>query len=455
MKPTAGADYTLAPNNNRLGHIPGDYGMPLLGKTFPLFKDPCGTYERHHLKNGRTSKMSVNGIKTLLLVGPEHAQDLFMDSQKRYSSQMGWSGFMGDFFQGGVLMRDFDEHRIQRRIMQSAFKNQALKHYVAGINQISQQSIHAWQQQQQITAFNEVKLLLLRIAFEVFCYTRPDSEELPRINQAFIDMLEATTAIIRKDWPGLLYRRGMNGRRTLYRFFKSLVEEKRAGNSQDMMSHFCRETKENGDYFNDVEIAEHMIFLMLAAHDTTASVTTMALYYLAAHPEWQEKLHQEANNLSQGEARYEDVFNGMPDTQLVLHETLRLHPAVSTTYRRTIRDSEIDGHFVPAHTMLTCPIQYNHRMQEYWQQPNDFRPERFGETVAEHKQHPFLWTPFGGGAHKCIGMHFAELLFKTTMANLLREHRVSFARGNYYPARIDYLPFTKPHDGLSLRVEKR
>ena len=45
-----------------------------------------------------------------------------------------------------------------------------------------------------------------------------------------------------------------------------------------------------GQYFPDKVVADHLIFLVLAAHDTTTSALTMASYYLARHPEWQERL---------------------------------------------------------------------------------------------------------------------------------------------------------------------
>jgi hypothetical protein len=55
------------------------------------------------------------------------------------------------------------------------------------------------------------------------------------------------------------------------------------------------------------------------------------------------------------------------------------------------------------------------RLPEYWHEPFKFDPMRFSESRAEHKQHKFLWAPFGGGGHKCIGLHFADMLFKSVL----------------------------------------
>ena len=71
----------------------------------------------------------------------------------------------------------------------------------------------------------------------------------------------------------------------------------------------------------------------------------------------------------------------------------------------------------------------------------------------EHKQHSFLWAPFGGGAHKCIGLHFADMLFKCALAKVLLSYRIRFAKPDQYPGRIQHFPFAKPVDNLPLVLE--
>ena len=93
--------------------------------------------------------------------------------------------------------------------------------------------------------------------------------------------MEGALGIVRLDVPGFDYHRGMEGRRFLKRFFMDLIEKKRASNDEDVFAHFCKEKTEEGEYYSNEDIADHMVFLMLAAHDTTTSASTMAAYYLA------------------------------------------------------------------------------------------------------------------------------------------------------------------------------
>ena len=68
----------------------------------------------------------------------------------------------------------------------------------------------------------------------------------------------------------------------------------------------------------------------------------------------------------------------------------------------------------------------NHRLPEIWTDPEKFDPARFTEPRNEHKKHRHAYTPFGGGAHKCIGMVFGQLEVKTIMHRLLRKYRLEF-----------------------------
>ena len=73
----------------------------------------------------------------------------------------------------------------------------------------------------------------------------------------------------------------------------------------------------------------------------------------------------------------------------------------------------------------------NHRLPEIWTDPLKFDPDRFTEPRNEHKRHRYAFTPFGGGAHKCIGMTFGQLEIKTIMHRLLRRYRLELPRAGY------------------------
>jgi len=446
-------DYLHARDNTRIGHLPGRYGLPLLGRTFGFIVEPFAVLDSIYREYGPVSRISLTFQKMVLALGPDYIQALMLDREQLYSARMGYDGPLGDFFSGGLLVRDFTEHRLHRRIMQTAFKTPAMRQYIGEMQPLIDDSLTGWASMENFHFYPHIKTLLLDIGARVFLGLDLKGPETRRLNQAFLDMMAGTLALIRRDWPGLLYRKGMNGRRELERFFIDLVPQKRASGGTDMASHFARETTPEGELFPDDVVAYHLIFLLLAAHDTTTSALTMASYYLAQHQDWQDRLREELQGLGKDYLDYDDLPR-LEECERSFHEVMRLHPPVPQLMRRTVRETELDGYAIPAHTLVQVSPLYVHRMEEWWTRPHDFDPDRFASGREEHKQHSFLWAPFGGGAHKCIGMHFADMLYKSIMAQLLTRYRLHLPQGYRLPARLQHFPFAKPMDNLPLVLER-
>lgn len=338
--------------------------------------------------------------------------------------------------------------------MQTSFKPDAMREYITRIQDIVTHTVERWASQDSFLFYEEVKRLLLDIAFDVFCWVDDSENTVKAMNKAFTDMMEGALGMVRLRIPGLLYYRGLRGRYYLKQFFMDLIEAKRTSDDRDVFAHFCRAKTEDDRYYDDEDIADHMVFLMLAAHDTTTSAATMAAYYLCNDRELQACLFEDVARTEQPFS-YETFFHEMKEIVGVFYETLRMHPPVSMFLRRTIRECEFDGVRVPADTMVCVPGTYIHRLKQFWRDPNTFDPTRFSEAVNEHRNHNFMWIPFGGGAHKCIGMHFARLLFMQTFAEMVGNYRMEFVKEDYFPAKLQYFPFSRPLDGLPMKLVPR
>ena len=98
---------------------------------------------------------------------------------------------------------------------------------------------------------------------------------------------------------------------------------------------------------------------------------------------------------------------------------------------RAVRDTELWAIPSLRHQRDRLPGM-NHRCRRL-HRPEKFDPERFAEPRNEHKKHRYAFTPFGGGAHKCIGMVFGQLEMKTVMHRLLRSTESSWPGPGYSP----------------------
>ncbi|MBI3692107.1 MAG: cytochrome P450, partial [Mycolicibacterium aromaticivorans] len=134
---------------------------------------------------------------------------------------------------------------------------------------------------------------------------------------------------------------------------------------------------------------------------------------------------------------------------LVINESLRMVTPLPFNVRQAVRDTELLGFFIPAGTNVNVWPGLNHRLPELWTDPEKFDPARFSEPRNEHKRHRYAFAPFGGGAHKCIGMVFGQLEIKTVMHRLLRKYRLELPHPGYQP-RYDYAGMPVPMDGMPI-----
>ena len=388
---------------------------------------------------------------TICLFGPEANRFLMLDRENVFSARRSWTMIMGRIFPNGLLLRDGDDHRQHRKIMQVAFKTPALQDYATRMNVEIDAGLERWRLQRQgFLAFPAFKELTLHLATKIFLGLDLSEEKEHELQRAFEDTVAASMSILRFRIPGLEFYRGLRGREHMVELFGSLIAGKRQGADTDMFSLLCRAESEEGQRFEDQEIIDHMIFLMMAAHDTTTSTLTSLVYELAKHPQWQERVRDECLSMGDDHLAY-DRMDELADVRLVLNETLRRYPPLSTIPRVNTREFEFGGYRIPAHKLVCAFPLHTHHMKEWWSHPYRFDPERFAAPREEHKGHTHQWVPFSGGAHMCLGVRFAEMQVRMILFQLVRKYRWSVAKG--YTMPVQQAPISKPMDGLPLRIE--
>ena len=100
------------PKRNSLRHIPGDEGWPIIGRTLKILADPKGEVERMAAKYGPIYRTHVLGETSITALGPEANELVLFDQQKLFSSTHGWAIVLGRLFPRGLMLLDFDEHRL-------------------------------------------------------------------------------------------------------------------------------------------------------------------------------------------------------------------------------------------------------------------------------------------------------------------------------------------------------
>ena len=428
--------------------IPLVKGLPLVGNLPKFLRDP--------LENARSLEVHGNVVRsrtffeTVTLLGPEANQFVLHDREGNFSSRGGWYYWIDAVFPGAIMAMDDPAHKHHRRIMQGAFKRSAMERYVADMGPVIEDELARWpvDGSAPLKAFPRIKALTLNIAARVFMGMAL-GPEADRMNRAFIDTVEASLALIRKPVPPFGMWRGVRARRWLVELMRSKLPSKRAAEGPDLFSQLCHARDEEGQRFSDDEVVNHMIFLMMAAHDTTTSSLTTMLYCLARHPEWQERLRAQAQALPVAHLGFGDLA-GCDQTEWVMKEALRLYPPLTSIPRKAARDCQFGGFHIPKGTPVGISPIHTHHMPSIWTKPHEFDPERFSPERAEHRRHAYAYLPFGGGAHLCIGQHFADMEVKSVMHQLLRRFRWTVPEGYRMPYQL--VPIAKPRDGLPIQL---
>ncbi len=435
-----------------LDHIPGERGWPLIGNTLEALADLRAYTRRMYETYGPVYRHNVFFIEQLALIGPEANAFFFLDRERALSSEAGWMPYLESLFPRGLMLLDFEHHRADRKIMAAAFKAPAMRRYLARLDAAIPGRIRAWGERGRFRFYDAIKTLTLEMASEVFLGLAP-GETTARVNRALADMVAASVALLRRPLPGTAYARGIRGRRVVEAFLESEIPARRTRRGDDMFTLLCQAADETGNRFDDRQIVDHMAFLWMAAHDTITSSMSTLVYELGRHPDWQERLHDECASLGRDHLEHDDLGR-LTLVDCAFKEALRLNAPVPAIPRMAVKDVDFGGYRIPAGTTIGVSPTFVHHMPDIWPEPARFDPLRFTEAGGVRERPKYAWVPFGGGAHMCIGLHFATMQAKAVIFHLLRDYRIRLD-GPAYRTEFRIMPLTRPKDGLPLRLERR
>ncbi|MFD9679816.1 cytochrome P450 [Rhodococcus sp. NPDC059969] len=442
------------PMNSPLHPISGRSGLPLVGHALAYIRDPLALMQENWDRFGEVSWFSMVGRRWIAVLGPDACQEVLQNKDRAFVNSDGWSVLIGPFFHGGLMLLDSEEHLRHRRIMQQAFTRSRLEKSVDVLNPAIDSALDAWSPADGFRAYTALKTLTLDLATDIFMGGAEGSteSEISSVKKAFVDCVQAATSLVRYPVPGTRWKRGLDGRRVLEDFFRRYLPARRSLETDDLFSVLCHIESEAGQRFSDDEVIDHMIFLLMAAHDTSTITLSTMMQYLGQHPTWQDKCRTESLALGTSMPSYADL-DGLSSLDLVMKECLRLVSPVPVMARRAVRDTQVRGRFVPAGTYAAVAPHFTHHMSQYWPDPERFDPERFAENRREDKVHRYAWEPFGGGVHKCLGMHFAGAEIKAIMHHLLL--RFEWNVDADYVAPLDFTSLPFPSDGQPVDLRRR
>ena len=405
--------------------IPKDPIYKLWLHSLQFIKDAPTFLEQQRQKHGQIFRCRIFGFDIVRMQDAEVTGTILKNSHEIVSAEKGWEVVLDDIFPNGLLSKDGQHHLFHRRIMQHAFKKEAMLVYFDEIKRWSEALATDLALKSSVDFFPYIKTQTLNLALKLFLGLDPTEAVSKGISKAFIDMVESTMALVRIPILNSKFHKGVKGRAHLIEVFSELVKQRREQPRNDLVSFLCDSTDEDGNQFSDEQIIDHIIFTMMAAHDTTASSLSSLMLQITEDKSWQQKIAEEVSgfpNLSY------DQLKDLTVSENVFKETLRIMPPVVTAPRVFFKDVKMMGYDIPAGTRTGINIYGNHHDPRYWSSPEKFDPSRFER--GEDKSHLNIYIPFGGGAHKCIGMHVAMMEVKLILSAIFKQLTVERVEPN-------------------------
>ncbi|KAI3798267.1 hypothetical protein L1987_33538 [Smallanthus sonchifolius] len=227
------------------------------------------------------------------------------------------------------------------------------------------------------------------------------------------------------------------------------LEEGKASSSQDLLSHLLTCSDKNGKYFTEKDIANNILLLLFAGHDTSTVSITLLIKSLGEHPDVYDKVLKEQLDISMAKEagellKWEDIQK-MKYSWNVVSEVMRLHPPATGAYREALVDIEYAGYTIPKGWKIHWSSSLTHNDSANFEDAARFDPSRFEGTGPT----PFTYVPFGGGPRMCLGKEFARLEVLAFLHNIV----ANFKWDLLIPGeKIEYDPMPIPVKGLPIRL---
>ena len=388
---------------------PLDKGNLLFGHSIKFNNDALSLVKNLQNKYGDIFEISILHKRVTMFMTPSATKHIYLDGEDNFSSRHGWEFSLGKTFENGLMLRDFDDHRFHRGLLQDSFRRDALANYLQIVQPLLDTWIEELQENKSFNLYATMKELMFKISLELF-FDEIDNSRQKELEKLFTDAIKSATSVVRTPLPFTKLRKGLKARRSLLKYFESKAENVDI-ESNTLFAELVKTNKHEGGLSN-YEIAEHMIFLLLAAHDTTTSTLTTAIHHLSTDKNFYQELKKEANEISLTDIS--ELKNGVKGESL-FSEAMRMYPPVPFSLRYVMRDTVVENYKLDAGTYVAIGPLVLHNDERFWENPQECDPNRFLNADETNE----AYFPFSGGAHTCIGKFFASYLFKNVIYKLV------------------------------------
>lgn len=420
----------------------------------------AGTAREH----GAVARYRLGPLLSYLVTHPDGVKRVLQDNVANYTKDHLSYGMVRWVGGNGLITSQGDFWLRQRRLAQPAFHRQRIGAMVGLMTKATQELLERWDAAASagtpLQVGPEMMGLTLRIVGDALFGTNV-AQKTAVVGQAFDVISEQlvhrfrTFNILPPVLPTRADRQFRDAMKTLRGVVSDIITERRKSGEDrgDLLSMFMlAKDEETGAQMDDTQLTDESLTMLVAGHETTATTLSWIWALLHQHPDVEARLHAEVDSVLAGRVPTLEELPQLPYTRMVVDEALRLYPPVYVLSRKVVKEDELCGFRIQAGASVDLSPYATHRLPEFWEEPDQFRPERFSpEQVAKRPR--FAYFPFIAGPRQCIGNSFALMEAQVITACISQRFRPRMVPG--YTPKPEPLITLRPTGGLPMHLEQR
>jgi cytochrome P450 len=364
---------------------------------------------------GDTYSASIYGTKVFVISAPDDAEHVLLKNWQNYTKGHAIKR-IAMLLGKGLMVSEGDFWINQRRMVQPAFHRKAIGALSGIIATGNRGLLTSWEQAaKQVVTVNVTRDLSRTVLQVVVLSIFGEDYEaaLSRFN-ILSDLPERSLGFAEAFRP-------------LSAFVIELAKHRREADrcGSDILGMLLQSRDREGQAMSDVQLAREIMTLVVAGHETTASVLNWTWYLLSQHPSVEQRLTRELDELLGQDFPLVDELPKFAYTRQVIEEVMRLYPPGWLMTRKAIKEDRIGEYIVPAGTEVYISPYLIQRHPKLWDEPDSFNPDRFAPEHSQHR-HALSMLPFSAGPRNCIGEYFARIEMQIHLMIIAKQLRLSY-----------------------------
>lgn len=411
--------------------LPPSLKSDLIGGHFRSFRKAPTEFLTRLSALGTVTSFRMGPQQGYFINDPEMSRDVLIVNAHKFMKGRALQrakGLLGE----GLLTSEGEAHLRQRRMIQPAFHRTRIAEYARWMVEFGTKMSNTWRDGEVRDIDQEMMHLTLQIVARTL-FSANVEDEADEIGSAMTSIVKLFNYMLLpfSEWLEKLplphSRRFALAKDTLNSVIYSIINERRLSGEErdDLLSMLLMaQDEETGGSMTDTQIRDEVMTLFLAGHETTANLLTWTWYLLSQNPEKEAKLHEELDTvLSDGRITGSDAtvrerakstrspsiedLSNLRYTEAVIAESMRLFPPAWAIGRLSTQEHRLGDYLIPKKSLVLISPYITHRDPRFWENADDFVPERWGSLSVKEAGQQNIYLPFGGGIRRCIGESFA------------------------------------------------